>query len=129
MNNLSSRSTAALDETFEPNEAKRIWDRLEFIYTPKHGSWLNIAEIELNVLTKQCLNKGDENVKTIRTEAKARRGHHNNKDTIIKQHCKERMLLTFILLKIIEIHLFSISNRYSEIIYYIIHYKDLILFF
>jgi transposase len=57
MDNLASHSAAALYETFEPAEAKRLWDRLEFIFTPKHGSWLNMAEIELNVLTKQCLNR------------------------------------------------------------------------
>ncbi len=55
MDNLNTHTAAALYETFEPAEAKRIWDRFEFIYTPKHGSWLNMAEIELNVLSKQVL--------------------------------------------------------------------------
>ena len=49
MDNLSTHKPSALYEAFEPKQAKRIWDRVEFIYTPKHGSWLNIAEIELNV--------------------------------------------------------------------------------
>ena len=56
MDNLATHKPAALYETFSPVEAKRIWDRFEFIYTPKHGSWLNMAEIELNVLMGQCLN-------------------------------------------------------------------------
>ena len=46
MDNLASHSAAALYETFEPAEAKRLLDRMEFIYNPKHGSWLNMAEIE-----------------------------------------------------------------------------------
>ena len=84
MDNLASHSAAALYETFEPAEAKRIWDRLEFVYTPKHGSWLNMAEIELNVLTKQCLNRRIDNIKTVREEVKAWQNHRNNKDAKIK---------------------------------------------
>ena len=57
MDNLALHSAAALYETSEPEEAKRIWIRPEFIYTPEHGNWLNMAEIELNVLIKQCLNR------------------------------------------------------------------------
>jgi hypothetical protein len=48
---------SALYETFEPTEARRILDKLEFHYTPKHGSWLNMAEIELSVLSRQCLDR------------------------------------------------------------------------
>jgi hypothetical protein len=48
MDNLATHKAAALYDAFPPEEAKRIWDRFEFIYTPKHGSWLNMAEIELN---------------------------------------------------------------------------------
>jgi hypothetical protein len=55
--NLNTHSPAALYAAFEPAEAKRIWDRLEFHYTPKHGSWLNMAEIELSVLSRQCLDR------------------------------------------------------------------------
>lgn len=55
--NLSTHKPAALYEAFAPEEAHRILQRLEFHYTPKHGSWLNIAEIELNVLQKQCLDR------------------------------------------------------------------------
>ena len=55
MDNFKTHSPSALYEMFEPQEAKRIWDRFEFIFTPKHGSWLNMAEIELHVLNHQCL--------------------------------------------------------------------------
>jgi len=84
MDNLASHSAAALYKTFEPAEAKRLWDHLEFVYTPKHGSWLNMAEIELNVLTKQCLNRRIDNIKTFREEVKAWQNHRNNKDARIK---------------------------------------------
>jgi len=83
MDNLATHTAAALYETFEPVEAKRIWDRFEFVYTPKHGSWLNMAEIELNVLTKQCLSRRIDNKKTIQNEVKAWQNHRNNKDAKI----------------------------------------------
>ncbi len=57
MDNLSTHKPGSLYEVFPPQEAKRIRDRFEFVYTPKHGSWLNMAEIELNVLIGQCLNR------------------------------------------------------------------------
>jgi transposase len=84
MDNLASHSAAALYETFEPVEAKRLWDRLEFVFTPKHGSWLNMAEIELNVLTKQCFNRRIDNINTIKAEVKAWQNHRNNKNSKIK---------------------------------------------
>ena len=58
MDNLNTHnSTGSLYETFPPEQAKSIRDRFEFVYTPKHGSWLNIAEIKLNMRTQQCLNR------------------------------------------------------------------------
>lgn len=57
MDNLNTHTPASLYETFAPVEAKRILDRLEIHYTPKHGSWLNIAEIELSILSRQCLDQ------------------------------------------------------------------------
>lgn len=79
MDNLSTHKPAALYETFEPEEAKRIWDRFEFIYTPKHGSWLNMAEIELNVLTGQCLNRRIDKMEIMKEEVEAWQKHRNNK--------------------------------------------------
>ena len=55
LDNLNTHGPASLYETFEPQEARRLAERLEFHYTPKHGSWLNMAEIELSVLHRQCL--------------------------------------------------------------------------
>jgi hypothetical protein len=57
MDQLNTHNPVALYEAFEPQEAKRILDRLEFHYTPKHGSWLNMAEIEFSVLMRQCLDR------------------------------------------------------------------------
>jgi hypothetical protein len=54
MDNFKIHSPGALYETFEPQEAKRIWDKFEFVFTPKHGSWLNMTEFESNVLNSQC---------------------------------------------------------------------------
>ena len=79
MDNLNTHKPSALYETFPPEEAKRIWDRFEFIYTPKHGSWLNMAEIELNVLMGQCLNRRIDNTATIRKEVRAWEKDRNNK--------------------------------------------------
>jgi transposase len=57
LDNLNTHTPASLYEAFEPAEAKRLADKLEIHYTPKHGSWLNMAEIELSVLGRQCLDR------------------------------------------------------------------------
>jgi len=57
MDNLNTHTGASLYEAFPPDEARSLYERLEIHYTPKHGSWLNIAEIELRVLTGQCLDR------------------------------------------------------------------------
>lgn len=57
MDNLNTHTAAALYAAFPAKEARRLWERLEMHYTPKHGSWLNIAECELSVLSRQCLNR------------------------------------------------------------------------
>ena len=56
MDNLNTHNTASLYEAFEPQEARRLAEKLEIHYTPKHGSWLNMAEIELSVLSRQCMD-------------------------------------------------------------------------
>ncbi len=68
MDNLNTHSGASLYEAFAPNEARRLLNRLEIHYTPKHGSWLNIAEIELRVLTGQCLNRRIPDKQTLKQE-------------------------------------------------------------
>ena len=57
MDNLNTHTLASLYETFTPDEARRLAKRFEIHYTPKHGSWLNMAEIEIGVMSKQCLNR------------------------------------------------------------------------
>ena len=80
MDNLNTHTPGALYETFNPDKAKSLWDRFEFIFTPKHGSWLNMAEIELNVLLGQCLNRRIDNIDKVISEAAAWQNHRNNKD-------------------------------------------------
>ena len=69
--NLNTHTPAALYAAFPPEEAKRIWDKLEFHHTPKHGSWLNMAEIELSVLSRQCLDRRIPDQETLTTEVAA----------------------------------------------------------
>ena len=69
--NLNTHSPAALYEVFEPAKAKSILDRIEFHFTPKHGSWLNMAEIELSVLSRQCLSGYTPNAETLFSETSA----------------------------------------------------------
>ena len=71
MDNLSTHRPGALYETFPPARAKALWDRFEFVYTPKHGSWLNVAEVELNVLIRQCLNRRLDSIEVLRAEVAA----------------------------------------------------------
>ena len=79
MDNLNTHSTASLYEAFPPVEARRLAERLEIHYTPKHGSWLNIAEIELSVLQGQCLNRRIPDIETMRNEVNSWQTNRNNK--------------------------------------------------
>ena len=78
--NLNTHVKASLYKAFAPAEARRILDKLEFHYTPKHGSWLNMAEIELSVLTRQCLDRriSDKNVLTEEVAAWENRRNQNS---------------------------------------------------
>jgi hypothetical protein len=71
MDNLNTHKLASLYEAFPPTEARRIAEKLEIHYTPKHGSWLNMAEIELSVLSRQCLNRRMPDQPTLRHEISA----------------------------------------------------------
>jgi hypothetical protein len=71
LDNLNTHDPASLYQAFEPAEAKRIWDKLEVHPTPKHGSWLNIAEIELSVLSRQCLDRRIPDQAMLKTEVAA----------------------------------------------------------
>jgi len=71
MDNLNTHRPGALYDIFEPVEAKALWDRFEFVYTPKHGSWLNVAEVEINVMIRQCLNRRIDSIDVLRNEVAA----------------------------------------------------------
>src|SRR4030042_1122512 len=75
--NLNTHKVASFYEAFEPKEARRLFERLEIHYTPKHGSWLNVAEIELSVFTKQCLDRRIPEIEILRQEAKGWYGRRN----------------------------------------------------
>lgn len=71
MDNLNTHAPGSLYKAFQPEEARRIRKRLDIHYTPRHGSWLNIAEVELNVLTRQCLNRRIDSIGRLRDEMAA----------------------------------------------------------
>lgn len=71
MDNLNTHKPASFYDAFPPDEARRLIARLEIHYTPKHGSWLNMAETELSTLTKQCLNRRIQDQDTLRAEVAA----------------------------------------------------------
>ncbi len=78
LDNLNTHTAASLYEAFAPEEARRIVKKLEFHYTPKHGSWLNMAEIELSVLQRQCLDRRIPDEATLKQEIKAWEERRNN---------------------------------------------------
>jgi transposase len=80
MDNLNTHTKASLYEVFEPFEAKRIADKLDIHYTPKHGSWLNMAEIELSVLSRQCLAERMESIGRLDSEVSAWADERNGKE-------------------------------------------------
>ena len=83
MDNLNTHSLGSLYEAFPPEEARRLIDRLEVVYTPKHGSWLNMAEIELNVLSRQCLARRIADKNKLRRETSAWQAERNNNQATI----------------------------------------------
>ncbi len=83
MDNFKTHAASAFYETFKPEEAKKLWDRFEFVFTPKHGSWLNMAEIELHVLNGQCLNRHISTMEKIKEEVSSWQDNRNNKNSKI----------------------------------------------
>ena len=84
LDNLNTHTPAALYEVFEPAEARRLVARLEFVYTPKHASWLNQAEIELAALTRQCLDRRLPDAATLEKEVAAWEAPRNAAGTVIQ---------------------------------------------
>ena len=77
MDNLNTHGPGSLYETFAPEEAKALWDRFEFVYTPKHGSWLNMAEIEFSVLARRVLRRRIADEETLSGEIAALEAERN----------------------------------------------------
>ena len=78
MDNLNTHSVVSLYESFEPKEARRLAERLDIHHTPKHGSWLNMAEIELSVLKSQCLDRRIDNMGDMKAEVARWEKDRNN---------------------------------------------------
>jgi len=79
MDNLNTHSISSLYEAFQPQEARRLAERLEIHFTPKHGSWLNVAEIELSVLKGQCLQERIPSLELMQKQISAWELNRNNK--------------------------------------------------
>ena len=86
LDNLNTHCLASLYETFEPKEARRLAERLEIHYTPKHGSWLNMAEIELSALNGQCLDRRIPDLETMNSHIAAWESDRNNRQSKINWH-------------------------------------------
>ena len=86
MDNLNTHKAASLYKAFPPAEARRIIKRLEIHYTPKHGSWLNMAEIELNVMTRQCLSRRIDTIDRLKNELSAWETERNRDEAKIRWH-------------------------------------------
>ena len=80
MDNYGTHVPGSLYKTFPPEKARSLWEKFEFVYTPKHGSWLNIAEIELNVINSQCLNRRIDDIGIVTKEVEAWQKFRNNKN-------------------------------------------------
>jgi DDE superfamily endonuclease len=83
MDNLNTHTPASFYEAFEPAEARRLASKLEIHYTPKHGSWLNMAEIELSVLDRQCLDRRLPNKETVVQEVAAWETERNRREMTV----------------------------------------------
>ncbi len=86
MDNLNTHTIGSLYQDFEPAKARALAQRLEIHHTPKHGSWLNIAEIELSALTRQCLDRRIENLGILNTELTAWQSAVNNDQRQVNWH-------------------------------------------
>ena len=86
MDNLNTHGATSLYERFPPEIARRLAERLEIHYTPKHGSWLDIAEIELSVLSRQCLNRRLDSLDALKREVGEWLRDRNNRQTKVKWH-------------------------------------------
>ena len=86
MDNLNTHKPSSLYKKYKPEEARRIIKKLEIHYTPKHGSWLDIAEIELNVMTRQCLNRRIDSIEKLTSELAAWEKERNETHAKVNWH-------------------------------------------
>ena len=86
LDNLNTHCLASLYEAFPPQEARRLAERIDIHYTPKHGSWLNMAEIELSALNSQCLDRRIPNLLTMQSQIAAWENDRNNRQSRIFWH-------------------------------------------
>jgi hypothetical protein len=84
MDQLNTHGPASFYEAFDPAEARRLTDRLEIHYTPKHGSWLNIAEIELSALSRQCLDRRIADAEILKREVATWKAGRNDAKTLVR---------------------------------------------
>lgn len=90
MDNLNTHAHSSLYKAFTPEEARRIIKRLEIHYTPKHGSWLDIAEIELNVMTRQCLSRRISSIENLQRELSVWENERNSKQAGVNWQFKTK---------------------------------------
>lgn len=90
MDNLNTHAPSSLYKAFTPEEARRILKRLEIHYTPKHGSWLDIAEIELNVMTRQCLSRRISSIENLQRELSVWENERNSKQAGVNWQFKTK---------------------------------------
>ena len=86
LDNLNTHDASSLYETFEPAEARRIARKLEFHYTPKHGSWLNMVEIEFSILSRQCLDRRIPNIEILKSEVACWEKQRNDQKATVNWH-------------------------------------------
>ena len=86
MDNLNTHKPSSLYKKYKPEEARRIIRKLEIHYTPKHGSWLDIAEIELNIMTRQCLNRRIDSIEKLTSELAAWEKERNENHSKVNWH-------------------------------------------
>jgi hypothetical protein len=84
MDNLNTHSLGSLYAAFEPETARRLCERFEIHYTPKHGSWLNMAELEIGVMSRQCLGRRIANIEKMASEVQAWVAQRNNQKTAVR---------------------------------------------
>jgi hypothetical protein len=90
MDNLNTHKPSSLYKKYKPEEARRIIRKLEIHYTPKHGSWLDIAEIELNIMTRQCLNRRIDSIEKLTSELAAWEKKRNENHLKVNWHFRTK---------------------------------------